>query len=532
MTLPHLPIRTGLYANPEGKFLHQVLLEACNQYANKTALVDTSSTPYTRISYAEYGELVERTARGFVAAGVRPGHMIGIFLPNCWEFGVAFHAAIMAGATPTTMNPTYREREVRYQMEVSEAVALVSNGALLQGMDLSGLPALRKVYTTRCGGSISAEPLRNLYEYSGKDALPQPEHDSRLALATLPFSSGTTGLPKGVMLSHCNIVTNVYQTLTDGEAGSLTDADSILCFLPLYHIYGLTVGLNMGLLRGCTVVLMPRFDCDGSLRIAVEEEVTINLCVPSALLAYCNALDQGKFPKEHKIHWVKSGAAPLASDLARRFTESTGIPIRQGYGMTEASPVTHMGFLDPQFYRGDSIGGPVALTECKVVDEGQSEVAPGELGELVMRGPQFMLGYWKAPEATDAVLRDGWYWSGDIVRVDERGLYYVVDRRKEMMKYRGFSIAPAEVEGVLLEHPAVRDCGVVSRVDDAGEEIPCAFVALRDTYLETEETSSGLQEFVATRLCSYKMPREIHFVQSIPRTASGKILRRELRKLF
>jgi acyl-CoA synthetase (AMP-forming)/AMP-acid ligase II len=530
-TLPKAPVRTGLYADPEGKFLHNVVLEACQKYSDKTAIVDTSCTPARRISYAEYGELVERTARGLVAAGIRPGDRIGVYLPNCWEFGVAFHGAMMAGAIPTTMNPTYRDREVHYQMEISDAVALVSDGTLLQGIDLSGMPALKKVYCTRCPGS-GTEPLGTLYLHAGRDILPEPERDPRLALATLPFSSGTTGLPKGVMLSHYNLVTNVYQTLTNGEDGCIVDSDSILCYLPLYHIYGMTVGLNLGLIRGCTVVLMPRFDCESTLHIAVEESITVNLCVPPALLAYCHAVDQGKFPAEHRIRWVKSGAAPLAPDLARRFTESTGIPIRQGYGMTEASPVTHMGYMDPQYYRGDSIGGPVALTDCRVLDENGNDVAPGELGELVMRGPQFMLGYWKSPEATDAVLRDGWYWSGDVVRVDEQGLYYVVDRRKEMMKYRGFSIAPAEVESVLLEHPAVRDCGVVSRKDEAGEEIPCAFVVLRPDQVETAETASSLQGFVSEKLCNYKMPREVHFVQAIPRTASGKILRRNLRELF
>jgi acyl-CoA synthetase (AMP-forming)/AMP-acid ligase II len=521
-----------LYADPEGKFLHNVVLDSCNKYGEKTAIVDTSCTPYRRVTYSEYGELVERTARGFVAAGVRPGDMIGIYLPNCWEFGVAFHAATMVGAVPTAMNPSYREREVRYQMEVSAATALISDGPLIQGMNLGGLPALRRVYTTRQSCSTGAEPFSNLYNYSGQQSLPTPENDSRISLATLPFSSGTTGLPKGVMLSHHNIVANCYQTLTRGETGSMSDADSILCYLPLYHIYGMTVGLNMGLIRGVKVVFMPRFDCEASLRIAVEEGVTVNLCVPPALLAYCHAVDQGKFPKEHKMRWVKSGAAPLAPDLARRFTESTGILVRQGYGMTEASPVTHMGFLDPEYYRGDSIGGPVALTECRVLDENQNEVAQGELGELVMRGPQIMLGYWKAPEATETALRDGWYWSGDVVRVDEQGLYYVVDRRKEMMKYRGFSIAPAEVESVLLESPEVRDCGVVSRVDEAGEEIPCAFVVLKKECLETAKTEDGIRDFVATRLTNYKVPREFHFVQSIPRTPSGKILRRDLRKLF
>ncbi len=361
---------------------------------------------------------------------------------------------------------------------------------------------------------------------------PKPEFDSRSTLATLPFSSGTTGLPKGVMLSHYNLVANVYQTLTVGEFGAISDDEVLLCFLPLYHIYGLTIGLNLSLMRGCTVVLMPRFDCQQSLQITVDNGVTLTLCVPPTVLAYCQATEQGLFPRDHRLRWVKCGAAPLAPELARRFTEDTGIRIRQGYGMTEASPVTHIGFLTPELYKPESAGGPVAQTECRVLDANENEVAPGELGELVMRGPQIMQGYWKSPDATAAVLRDGWYWSGDIVRTDELGLYYVVDRRKEMIKYKGFSIAPAEVESVLLEHPAVRDCGVVGRTDEEGEEIPCAFVVLRDTEVATKETESGLQEFVAERLTRYKMPREVHFVPSLPRTASGKILRRELRKLL
>lgn len=532
MTLPAAAIRYQLYDDPEGKFVHNVVLDSCRKHGEKIAIIDSSCSPPRRISFAEYGDLVERTAHGLIAAGICPGDMIGIYLPNCWEFGVAFHAATMVGAIPTTMNPTYRDREVHHQMEISDAVALISDGPLLEGINLAGLPALRRVYSVRTAGPGGTEAFSGLFASSTSSRLPERQHDSRLTIATLPFSSGTTGLPKGVMLTHHNIVANVYQTLTSGETGCIGENDVVLCFLPLYHIYGLTVGLNLPLIRGCTVVFMPRFDCDASLRTIVEEGVTVSLCVPPALLAYCHAYEQGKFPREHRMRWVKSGAAPLAAELARRFMECTGIPIRQGYGMTEASPVTHMGYLDPELYRADSIGGPVAQTDCRVLDENNNDVPQGELGELVMRGPQFMLGYWKSPEATAAVMRDGWYWSGDIVRVDELGRYFVVDRRKEMMKYKGFSIAPAEVEGVLLEHPAVRDCGVVSRVDEAGEEIPCAFVVLRENYLETEQTSASLREFVAERLTSYKMPRELHFVQSIPRTASGKILRRDLRKLF
>jgi long-chain acyl-CoA synthetase len=522
--------RTRLFADPEGKFLHNVVLGSCIRYGPKLALVDASEDPPRRITYAAYGEMVEMAAQGMVAADIMPGERVAIFLPNCWEFGVAFHAAMLAGAVPTTLNPTYREREVRYQLETSEAVALITDGSLLTGIHLNGLPALRKIYTIRTPGPSGSEPFDTLFEATRGIPLPAPTRDPKDTLATLPFSSGTTGLPKGVMLTHRNLVANVYQTLTPGEYGALVPDDVMLCFLPLYHIYGLTVGLNVALMSGMTLVLMPRFDCARSLELMVEEKVTITLCVPPTLLAYCQIAEEGKFPADHSLRWVKSGAAPLAPELARRFTEATGVPIRQGYGMTEASPVTHLGLLTPELYRPDAVGAPVAGTECRVVDENGNDVAQGEPGELVMRGPQFMQGYWKSPDATDAVLRDGWYWSGDIVRVDENGLYYVVDRRKEMIKYKGFSIAPAEVEAVMLEHPGVRDCGVVSRTDVTGEEIPCAFVVMRDGELSNEAMAQTLQNFVAERLTRYKMPREIYFVNTLPRTASGKILRRELRK--
>ena len=524
-------MRTELFADPEGKFVHDAVLDSCRRHAAKTAILDLSCTPERRITYAQYGEMVECVARGMVAAGIRPGETVGIFLPNCWEFGIAFHAAMLAGAIPTTMNPTYRERELHHQLETADAVALISDGSLLAGIDLAGLPALRQVYTVRTPGPSGSQSLESLIACGSTTPLPVPTKDSQVTLATLPFSSGTTGLPKGVMLSHHNLVANVYQTLTPGECLAIAEDEVLLCFLPMYHIYGLTIGLNVPLIRGCTLVLMPRFDCERSLRAIAEEEVTMALCVPPTLLAYCQAAEVGKFPSEHRLRWVKSGAAPLGPELARRFTAATGVPIRQGYGMTEASPVTHLGFLTPDLYRPESVGMPVARTECRVVDENERDVAPGALGELVMRGPQFMLGYWKSPDATAAVLRDGWYWSGDIVRVDEDGFYYVVDRRKEMIKYRGFSIAPAEVERVMLEHPAVGDCGVVSRVDGAGEEIPCAFVVLREGQLSTQQTAEMLQAFVADRLSHYKTPREVHFVQKLPRTASGKILRRELRKM-
>jgi long-chain acyl-CoA synthetase len=464
------------------------------------------------------------------SSGLRPGEVLAIFLPNCWEFCAAYHAATLAGLIPTLLNPTYREREVRYQLENSGAAALITDGPNIAGVKLAGLPQLRWVYTTR-ERSSGTQPFADLLKaVSAK--FPQPEGSSNETLAALPYSSGTTGLPKGVMLSHLNLVANVFQFIAP-HGSELCGNDVILCFLPLYHIYGLNVMLNPALTLGATLVLMPRFNVPALADLLLAEAITMLPLVPPAMSALCQAAEQGQFPREHRVRWAKSGAAPLAPDLAVRFRELTGILVCQGYGMTEASPVTHVGYLDPDLYRPDSIGQPLAETECRVVGyEGDQEIerSAGEPGELVMRGPQFMVGYWNEPQATAAALRDGWYWSGDVVSRDSQNFYQVLDRLKEMIKYKGFQVAPAEVEAVLMEHPAVRDCGVVGRVDRVAGEVPVAFVVLRDDSQACSRVKDELCAFVAERLTSYKQPRDLHFVDAIPKTASGKILRRELRK--
>ena len=528
-------LRTELYADPKNRFLHDVILESCRKNTHKTALVDASCG--RRFTYAEYGETVERLARGLIGAGLRPGEIVGIFLFNSWEFCTIFHAIQLAGAVPTLLNPTYREREVRYQIENSGAVFLVTDGCNIEGMNLRDLPTLRRVYTTR-QIAPGSEPFASLLQ-SVSAGFPQPTQSSDRALSALPYSSGTTGLPKGVMLSHYNLVANVFQYLGPG-AIELRPDDVTLCPLPLYHIYGLNVILNPSLIIGGTLVLVPRFQPQQMIDLMVRESANTVPMVPPIMNAMCQAAEAGQFPREHQVRWVMCGAAPLAPDLARRFTALTNIPVCQGYGMTEASPVTHTGYLDAALYRPDSIGHPLAQTDCRVLSQTEidpadkpddlTEAPSGQPGELVMRGPQFMLGYWNEPQATAAVLRDGWYWSGDIVTRDREGFYRVVDRRKEMIKYKGFSVAPAEIEALLLEHPAVKECGVVGKQDTEAGEIPVAFVALRDGFLDGNKMRDELCAFVADRLTHYKQPREIHFIAAVPKTASGKILRRELRK--
>jgi len=517
-------MRTRIYRDPSGIFLHDAVLESCRAFGEREAIVDTGAA--VRLSYAQLGERIETAAKGFAAAGLKAGEVVAVFLTNSWEYVVAVHAITLAGGVPTLLNPSYKHREARYQLENSGAAMLVSDAPQMSGVNLGGLP-LRAGFYTR-SSFAGATPFSTLLHASAARVSASAQHPAQ-TLAALPYSSGTTGLPKGVMLSHENLLANVYQFLVPGEKGTPHAGDRMLCFLPLYHIYGLNVVLNPTLLVGATLILMPRFDLDSLLRLIAHEKITYLPQVPPVMNALCGAAEQGRFPKEHSVRASKSGAAPLAPQLAKRFEDLTGIPVRQGYGMTEASPVTHLGFFERDLYRPDSIGQAVAGTDCSIVREDGSDCAAGEAGELVMRGPQFMRSYWKAPEATAAVLREGWYWSGDVAIRDEQGFYNIVDRRKEMIKFKGFAIAPAEVEAVLLEHPAVRDCGVIGKADGTAGEVPVAFIVAREGQSCCQRLADQLCGYVGDRLAHYKQPKEVRFVSAIPRNPSGKILRKDLR---
>lgn len=492
-----------------------LLADAVRRWPDRIALVD--GVTGAEHAYARVLEASRGVARALQDAGLAPGDRVALMAPNSPEWVIAFHGAQLAGATVTTLNPLYREREVRHQFGDSQpTVAFVADATLdtvrsVWG-DGDGLHHTDAVWDLAAGAAGDPEAV---------------ELDAATDLAALPYSSGTTGNPKGVMLTHANIVANVHQILGTGIFG---EAPVMIDFLPFFHIYGLSVLMLAGIAAGATQVVMPGFDPQRFVDLTKAHRATNLFVVPPALLALANLGDQLGADLS-SVHSVMSGAAPLPIDVARRVEEHYDVDVFQGYGMTEASPVTH---ISPQgANRPGTVGTLVADTRQKVVDlVSGEELAPGETGELLVQGPQVMQGYFQRPDATaETLLTDAegtWLRTGDIVTVDEDGYVTICDRAKEMIKYKGYQIAPAELEAVLVEHPDIADAAVIPK--DAGtgsDEIPKAFVVLREgAALGADEVMAHVEE----RVAPYKKVREVEFVDAIPKNPSGKILRRELKE--
>ena len=482
------------------------------------------------LTYREVVSMVNSIANGLRNLGLKKGDRICLLTLNRPEYTITFIAAASIGVVVSPMNPAYKEREVGYQLENSEANAILIQRELLPLLQKvladKSLPNLKHIIVT---GQDVPEGLSNATTFAKlmRESPPtQPEkvNISGDDLLALPYSSGTTGLPKGTMLTHRNLVSNNLQFTT---ALRVNFTDVALLFLPFYHIYGVMLTGSF-LACGATQIVMERFDLLQSLDLCEKHGVTYYFAVPPIVLALANApVDLSKMKT---VKYVFSGAAPLPMDPARKLQGKTGIVVVQGYGMTEASPLTHAQPGDPALIRIDSVGMPVHNTEQKIVDieTGERELPVGEDGEIIIRGPQIMKGYWKAPEETARTLRNGWLYTGDIGHVDADGYTYIVDRKKEMIKYKGFGIAPAELESLLMEHPAVLDSAVIGVTDDEAGELPKGFVVLRKGYENV--TPEDILNFANGKLAGYKKIHLIEFIDVIPKVASGKILRRELKE--
>ncbi len=480
----------------------------------RVALVD-GPTGRT-ITYAQLDEQIHELAGGLAARGFGPGSTLALMAPNIPEYAVVFHGAAVAGGTVTTVNPVYGAREVAFQLRDAGASIVVTVGAFAAtATEAAAEVGIDGVFVIDEGAGTPISELMG-------EAITQVGVDPREHVVVLPYSSGTTGLPKGVMLTHRNLVANIVQT---ESVIRTTDHEVAFAVLPFFHIYGMQVLMNFMLAQGGTIVTMPRFDLEQALSLTQDWKVTRFFAVPPIVLALAKhpAVDQYDFSS---VKQVFSGAAPLGAELAAAAAERLGCEVVQGYGMTELSPVSHS-TVEGQA-RAGSCGVTVASTRTRIVDtDTGDDLGVGEEGELLVAGPQVMTGYLNNPQATASTIDDdGWLHTGDVARVDEDGHVFIVDRVKELIKFKGFQVPPAELEALLVTHPAVADVAVIGVPDDEAGEIPKAFVVRAPG---TDVDAAALQAFVADELASYKQVRVVEFIDEIPKSAAGKILRRELR---
>lgn len=537
--------------------LPELLEMATKQFGPRDAIVYYG----TRISFVQYMALVERFAQALVKLGVRRGDRVAISLPNVPQFPIAFYGALKAGAIVVPTNPLYTAPELRHQLVDSGARVVVTLDQLyptlatvraetpVEHVILAGVadyfsPALAMAYRVKQAREAHGTPQfdrRVLREdatvHRFKDvlgfahsrqgfevfALPAPAYPDDLAV--LQYTGGTTGVAKGAMLTHRNLAANAMQAWAWSEQPPGSHPTT-LCVAPFFHVYGLTVGMNLSLLHGCAMVLLPRFTARDTISAIEKYKPDLFPGVPTMYLAIANAVAK-KRANLSSIKVCISGAAPLPGEVQAQFERISGAKLVEGYGMTESSPVTH---CNPVFgdRRTGTIGLPMSNTMAAVVDPDSWEFLPtGQIGEIVIKGPQVMKGYWQRPDETVKVLRDGWLRSGDLGTMDEEGYFKIVDRAKDLIIAGGYNIYPRDIEEVLYQHPKVLEACVVGIPDPYRGETVRAYIVPRPG---ESLTAAELTEFCKERLAAYKVPKQFEFRESLPKTLIGKVLRRALRE--
>lgn len=495
------------------------LLERMRVYGDKPALIDGPTGQM--LTYRQLSEAIRRVAVGLAQRGVKKGEVLAIYSSNQPEYVIAFHAVSLIGGIITTMSPLFTSHEVARQLNDAKANYLLTQPKLMdKALAAAAKANIREIFVF--GEAVAATPFAELFNCEGQP--PEVAINPREDMVVLPYSSGTTGLPKGVMLTHYNLVANLMQR--EGAVGSdmLLEQDVVIGFLPFYHAYGMVVLGCFTLMRGATMIVMPRFDLRQFLSLVERYRVThVNLVPPLlVLLAKDPMVDEYDLSS---LISLGSGGAPLGEEVWDAVSKRVGCAVTQAYGMTESSPSatnrpTYLGTAK----RG-SVGQALPNMEMMIVDIVTNQpLGVHERGELWMRGPNIMKGYLNRPHATASTITpEGWLKSGDIAYIDEDGFLYIVDRLKELIKYKGFQVAPAELEALLLGHPAVADVAVIPTPDEEAGELPKAFIVKKAPI-----TADEIMNWVAQHVAPQKKIRRVEFVAKIPKSLSGKILRRLL----
>jgi len=499
--------------------LCEIVFSHCDRLKDKPAFIDAPSG--RAVTFAQVKQLAHHVAAGLAARGLKKGDVAALYLPNLPEYPPLFHGITLAGGVVTTANPLSSAEDLGRQLKDSGAKFLFTIPQLMEkAAAAAALADCKHIFTL--GAQVEgATPFAELIKNDGKP--PAVKINPKEDLVALPYSSGTTGLPKGVMLTHYNLVANLAQCK---ETDIFVEGHTVFSVLPFFHIYGMTCLVNATMYAGSTVVTMPQYEPEAFLRAMQDYEVDTTYVAPPLVLMLAKHPLVERFDLS-KLKHVISGAAPMDGALAKACSERIDAIVCQGYGMTEASPVTHANYTDPERCRPNTVGVPVANTECRIIDVATGkDCGPNQEGEILIRGPQVMKGYLNQPQATAEMIdKDGWLHTGDIGTIDDEGRYRVYDRVKELIKYKGYQVPPAELEGILLSHPAVADAAVIPAADEEAGEVPVAFVVTRSPVTET-----ALIDFVAERVSPYKKIRAVTFIEAVPKSAAGKILRRELRE--
>ncbi len=533
---------------PEKRPLYSLLVDSARLHPDNLCMHYQGRS----FTYAKVEETSSRFASALISLGVKKGDRVAIFMPNMPQLVFAYFGALKAGAIVVMCNPIYKERELEFQLRDSGAQVVVATRTVVKGLDLfnsleacRGRLSLKHVIATgvtdylpplkkRLAGLVG---VKNVPRADTLDFVRLVESNPPLAnpvavdpvndVALLQYTGGTTGIAKGAMLTHYNLVSNAVYGDT---LFPVTEKDVSLCALPLFHIYGMTVTMNMPLAVGASIVLLPSFHVEEVVKTIQKMKVTLFSGAPAMYIAINSKPNAREF-NLRSVRACMSGGSALPPAVRKKFMELTGGNLVEGYGLSETSPVTHVNPLTNGVVKDGSIGPPFPSTDAMIVDiENRGKVlAAGEVGELAVKGPQVMKGYWNHEEETRAVLSDGWFLTGDIAKMDEDGYFYIVDRKKDMINVGGFKVYPREVEDLLFEHPDIKEAGVVGIPDQFSGEAVKAFVVLKDPSKKT--TEQEVVDFCMKRIAKFKVPKEVEFVPELPKTLIGKVLRRKLREL-